>query len=153
MPVEDNLAVDPRDREHHLGFLASEEHGPRQVVAFHEVADRSFETHPALFEKHRPVGDRRRHIERLFDDDQRHPRRLQALHHPDELLDHDGGETQGQLVDHEDLGIVEHGDGQGQHLLLSARERVGSLARGGPSRPGTARDRSVRRRRSARSDR
>ena len=45
-----------------------------------------------------------------------------------ELLDDDRGEAEGQLVDHEHRGIVQHGDRQREHLLLPTGERVSPLA-------------------------
>ena len=126
--VEDDLAVEPRDGEHHVVFLAPEEHRPRQVVAFHQVADLALEAHTALLEEDGPVRDRRRHVEGLLHDDQGLARRLQPVDDLDQLLDDDRGQAERQLVDHEHRGVVQHGDGQREHLLLPTRERVRPLA-------------------------
>ena len=80
--VEDDLAVDPRDGEHHSIFLAPEEHRPRQVVPFHQVADLALEAHAPLLEEDGPVGDGGRHVQGLLDDDERHAGRLEPVDRP-----------------------------------------------------------------------
>src|SRR5215218_913237 len=69
--------------------FAPEEDGSREVVASSEVFRRSDETHLSLLHEDGPVRDRKRDVERLFDDHDRHPARLQRLDGPQQLLDDD----------------------------------------------------------------
>src|SRR3954463_11145680 len=67
--------------------FAPEEHRSREVVASSEVFRRSDETNLSLLHEDRAVGDRERDVERLFDDHDGHPARLQLLDGPEQLLD------------------------------------------------------------------
>src|SRR5215208_628114 len=69
--------------------FAPEEHRAREVVALRELGRRTLEAHLTLLEEHRAVGDRQCDVERLLDDDDRHPFALEALDHPEQLLDQD----------------------------------------------------------------
>ena len=128
MPSKTIWLFEPGDREHQPGLLAPEEHRPCQVVPFHQVPDPTFEAHTALLEK----TARSAIAAATFSDCSTMisviPGGLQAVDHLDQLLDDDRGEPEGELVDHEDGRVVQHGDGQREHLLLAARQRVGSLA-------------------------
>ena len=90
MPSKTIWLLTHETAEHHQSrSLATEEHSPSQVVSFHEISHRSGEADATLFEEHRPLGDRGGDVERLLDDDQRHPLRLQALDDLEQALDHD----------------------------------------------------------------
>jgi hypothetical protein len=50
------------------------------------------------------------------------PRVAQPVDGAQQVLHRGGGQSQAELVDDEDLGVVEHDPGEGEHLLLAARQ-------------------------------
>ena len=91
----------------------------------HQVGDGAVEADLALLHEQGPVGQRLGHVQRLLDDDHGLALVLQRPHRDQQLLDHDRGQAEGQLVDDEHFGLVDQRHGQGQHLLLAAGEVAG----------------------------
>ena len=66
-------------------------------------------------------------VDALLDQDHGRPVGVDAPDDLHEALDRHGGETEGELVDHEQARLGHHDPGQGQHLLLAARQRARRL--------------------------
>ena len=49
------------------------------------------------------------------------------IHDLADLPDHAGHQALGRLVEEDDLGLQHHRPGDGQHLLLTARQRAAGL--------------------------
>ena len=80
-------------------------------------------------EAHRPglhdvdaVGHRHRHVHRLLDEQDGGARPAHRLDRTEQLLDDERREPERQLVDQEQLGTGDGRHGEGEHLLLAARE-------------------------------
>ena len=54
--------------------------------------------------------------------------RHQRAHHAKHLVDHDGGQAQGRLIEHQQFGQGHHGAGDGAHLTLAPRQTPSQLA-------------------------
>ena len=57
------------------------------------------------------------------------PPDAQPLQHGHHLVDHDGGEAERRLVEHQELGLAHQRLGDRQHLLLAARQDAGQRGR------------------------
>ena len=74
------------------------------------------------------LGQGERRVDRLFDQDHRHPLVAHFAHQGKEFLDDHRGQPEGQLVDHEQPGPGQEGHGQAEHLLLASRQVAGPVA-------------------------
>src|SRR5437879_6568102 len=83
--------------------LSREEHRPHEVVPGQQIPGRAFEPDLTLLHEHGPVGDRQRDVHRLLDDDHGDPTCLERLDGAEQLLHHDRGQSERELVDQEDL--------------------------------------------------
>src|SRR5664279_3608668 len=110
-----------------LPAFGPEEDGPGQVVAGEQVCRGALELDLTLLEEDGTVRDRERDVERLLHDDHRLASRPQLVHQLEHPLHDDRRETERQLVDDEDLGLVQQDPGQCEHLLLAARQVAGQL--------------------------
>ena len=73
------------------------------------------------------VGHRHRDVHRLLDEEDGGAALAHRLDGAEQLLDHERGETERELVDEEQLGTGDGRHGEGEHLLLAAREVGGPL--------------------------
>ena len=67
------------------------------------------------------------HVGVLLDEEDGDPPLVDLLNDPEDLPDHQGGQTQGGLVHHHDLGAAHEGPSHGQHLLLAAGQGAAGL--------------------------
>src|SRR5438552_2064076 len=81
-----------------------EEHGTQDVGALEELARGTVEAHLALLHEHSALREREGDVDRLLDQDDGHAVVVDALHHLEQLLHYERGETEGKLVDHQQLG-------------------------------------------------
>jgi hypothetical protein len=76
-----------------------------------------------------PIGNSAGEAHLMTDNDHRHPRRGQLLHHLQYLFDHLGVQGRGRLVEEHHLRLHGQGAGDCHSLLLAARELARELTR------------------------
>ena len=101
---------------------ALEEDRAEQVGSLEQLGGEPVEPDRALLHEERLVGGGERHVHRLLDEDHGDALLAELLHDVEELLDDEGRQAEGQLVDHQQLGLGEERHGQREHLLLATRE-------------------------------
>ena len=104
----------------HGGGGAADEHGPEQLRALEQLGGGPGEPELPLLHEDGPVGELQRDVDRLLDDDDRHPGLVRLVHDLDELADDRGREAEGELVDEEERGVGHQCLADGEHLLLAA---------------------------------
>ena len=78
------------------------------------------------------VGDLEGHVRVLLDEKDGRAVLVELADDPEDVLHDEGGESEGRLVHQEELGPGHEGAGDGEHLLLTAREGAGVLGRAFP---------------------
>jgi hypothetical protein len=73
------------------------------------------------------VGDAQRHSGVLLDEQDRRPLTVDRADRVEDLLDQHGRQSHRRLVQQEQPGTPHEGAADGQHLLLTARQRAGHL--------------------------
>src|SRR5207302_10106971 len=96
-----------------------EEDRTEDVGALEQLRRRSVVANLALLHEVRVLRDREGDVDRLLDQDDRRPARVDALHDLEELLNDERRETERKLVDHQQLGIGDQGMCERQHQLLA----------------------------------
>ena len=69
------------------------------------------------------VGEHQRFFERMRNEDDRHAAFLEVAHEVEEIFLLFGGERRSRLVEDDHLGLIKHGAGDFDHLLLGRAER------------------------------
>ena len=100
-----------------------EKHRAQQVVAAGELGGRAGEADLAAFHEHGALRDGGGDVDRLLDDDHGGALRGELADDVDEVGDDGWGEAEGELVDDQEPGAAQHRLGDGEHLLLTARQR------------------------------
>src|SRR5216684_6576488 len=108
-----------------------------QVVLPHfriseQVLPRALEAVPAQLEDEGPVRDGQRLLRVLLHHEHRGALPVDGHDGGEDRLDHAWIETKGGLVDEQQPGMEEEGDGHLEDLLLAARERAGQRSALGP---------------------
>ena len=83
--------------------------------------------HPAIIHHRHIVAHRARHVEILFDQQDRRPARLLFQNAGNQIVDHRGSETLGRLVDDHQPPLLHDGARHGQHLFLPAGHQPGTV--------------------------
>jgi hypothetical protein len=83
--------------------------------------------HHALFDEVDPPRRFERQRDILLDQQHRHPLGVQHRDDLADLRDHPRHQALGRLVEQDDLGLEHHRPGDGEHLLLAARQRFAGL--------------------------
>ncbi len=91
--------------------------GPRQ-----EFRGRATEADLALLHEVRRLGDGKRNVHRLLDEDDRRAAVANGAHDAEQLLDDHRGETERQFVDHEQARLGDEGLAEREHLLFPTRQ-------------------------------
>ena len=104
-----------------------EKHRPEDVVALEQFGGRTFEADLALLHEDRTLGQRQCHIDRLLDQGDGRPLSVNLADDAGELADDRGCQAEGQLVDHQQLGLGDERHGQAEHLLLATGQVAGEL--------------------------
>jgi hypothetical protein len=122
----DTLSLSPRPRR-----STREEDRPQEIVASEELGRRTVETDLSPFDEEGVLGQAHGPVDALLDEDDGGPVGVDPANDGHETLDGDGGQSQGELVDHEQARRRHHDPGQGQHLLLAARQGARRLVEAG----------------------
>ena len=102
-------------------------HRPEDVVPLEQLGGGALEAHLALLHEHGAVGEAQRGGDRLLHQDDGGAVGVDGPHDLEEVLHHRRGQTERQLVDHQQARPAEERLRQAEHLLLAS----GQVARGG----------------------
>ena len=111
----------------HAGGGVAQEDGPQELGVIAHLGRRPREADGPRVHDVDPVGHRDGHVDRLLDEEDRGPGVAQGPHGVEELLHHQRGQAERELVDQQQRRGGQQGHGQGQHLLLAAGEVAGPV--------------------------
>jgi hypothetical protein len=133
---------DLRERHRSFSFRSSplgrsrtlEEDRTQQIGTLQQFRGEAVKADGPLLHEECLVGRGERDVHRLLDEDHRNALVLELLDDREELFDDKGREPEGELVDHEDVGLGEERHCEREHLLLAAGELCGRVAQPAPQR-------------------
>ena len=88
---------------------------------------RVLQHHPAVFQHIAPIRQFERLVRVLLHQEDGHPLLAQLLYGVEDLLDDDGGQPQGGLVQQQQARLAHQGAADGQHLLFAAGHGASAL--------------------------